>query len=386
MKTLVVIAGSLAQQPRQAGLAWFYAQLLLGFQRLGCDVLFLDRLDPDMCVSEQGSPSRFEDSANRRHFLRVMREFGLQDTFHLSYDYGKQVLGLDRAATTEKIRSSSLLINVMGFFNDEALLSGARRKAFLDIDPGFPQMWRELGLHDAFCGYDDYVTLGRNIGLPECTIPTCGLRWVTMAQPVVLDRWPLAAGGEKFTSIGAWRGQNAAVEFGGRTYGLRVHEFRRFFALPRNCRAPLEMALEIHADEKKDLEQLSSHGWQLVDPRDAVPTPGRYRRYLARSRAEFMIPKQMYVESRSGLLSDRSVYYLASGKPVLALDTGLKDLYPTGRGLVTFSTLDEAAAGVEDILGNYAEHSGAARQIAEDHFDSDKVLRKLLDDLGVPTP
>jgi hypothetical protein len=96
-----------------------------------------------------------------------------------------------------------------------------------------------------------------------------------------------------------------------------------------------------------------------------------------------MVPKQMYVDTNSGLLSDRSVYYLASGRPVLARDTGIGHLYPTGEGLLTFTTVDEAAAGVEEINGNYARHCKAAREIAEEYFDSDKVLTQLLDRLGV---
>lgn len=143
------------------------------------------------------------------------------------------------------------------------------------------------------------------------------------------------------------------------------------------------MALDIHPADAKDIELLKSNGWSIVDPKQVAGGPQEYRAYIAGSKAEFMVPKQMYVDTNSGLLSDRSVYYLASGRPVLARDTGIKDLYPTGEGLLTFSTLDEAVAGVEEINGNYARHCKAAREIAEEYFDSDKVLRKLLEDLEV---
>src|SRR5262249_9627765 len=142
------------------------------------------------------------------------------------------------------------------------------------------------------------------------------------------------------------------------------------------------MALEIHPGDAKDSALLQDNSWSLVDPKVVCGGPDEYRDYIARSKAEFMVPKQMYVDTNSGLLSDRSVYYLASGRPVLARDTGIRHLYPTGEGLLTFSTLEEAKAGVEKINRNYARHCCEARKLAEEYFDSDKVLTKLLSDLG----
>jgi glycosyltransferase involved in cell wall biosynthesis len=92
-----------------------------------------------------------------------------------------------------------------------------------------------------------------------------------------------------------------------------------------------------------------------------------------------MVAKGMYVDSRSGWFSERSICYLACGRPVLAQDTGLAELYPAGSGLITFSTLEEAVAGVESIVGDYDRHSRAARAIAEEYFDSDKVLTRLVE-------
>jgi hypothetical protein len=207
-----------------------------------------------------------------------------------------------------------------------------------------------------------------------------------MPQPVVLEQWPARppcpAGA--FTSIGAWRGPNAPVDYQGRTYGLRVHEFRPFIELPAHCPGTaFEMALDIHPADSKDVQRLRESGWALVEPREVAGGPAEYRAYIAGSKAEFMIPKQMYVATNSGLLSDRSVYYLATGRPVLARDTGLAQLNPTGEGLLTFSTLEEAAAGVEAINRDYDRHCRVAREIAVEHFDSDKVLNRLLADLGV---
>jgi hypothetical protein len=293
---------------------------------------------------------------------------------------------MPRKRVLEKAAASDALFNVMGYLNDEEILARCNRKVFIDIDPGFGQMWRGLGLHDPFQGHDAFVTLGQNIGKLDCVIPTCGLEWITSAQPVVLAEWPKqpAPSAGRFTSIGAWRGPNGPITYNGRTYGLRVHEFRKFVGLPSACvDTEFEMALDIHPAETSDINLLRENGWSLVDPRIVAAGPAAYRDYICRSKAEFMVPKQIYVDTNSGLLSDRSAYYLATGRPVLARDTGIGGLYPTSKGLLTFNTLEEAAAGVEMINRDYSVHAQAARAIAEEYLDSDKILTKLLTKLSI---
>jgi hypothetical protein len=173
------------------------------------------------------------------------------------------------------------------------------------------------------------------------------------------------------------------VEYRGKTYGLRAHQFRRFVDLPGLTRCPFELALAIHPTETRDLALLSDKGWSLVDPQMVAGDPLSYRRYIGRSRAEFSVAKDLYVQSRGGWVSDRSLCYLASGKPVLAQETGFSRHYPTGEGLLTYSTLEEAVAGVEEITRRPDRHARAARALAEEYFDSDKVLGRLLEKLGV---
>jgi hypothetical protein len=372
-KAGVVIAGSLAQQPGRGGHAWVLLQYLLGFRTLGFDVLFLDRLTADMGVIDAG----------REYLVDVMERFGLVGDFCLLGSNGEPLAGIARNEVLKRTRESMLLINVAGYLDDEEVLGAAQRRVYLDIDPGFAQMWRELGLHDMLAGHDVFVTIGENIGNPDCRIPTCGLDWITTRQPVALDQWPVQnIGGTAFTSIGAWRGPFAPVEYDGTTYGLRVHEFRKFAELPGMTGEEFELALDIHEAEVADFELLHRTGWRLVSPQTVAGDPVSYREYLGHSRAEFMIAKNMYVETRGGWFSDRSACYLASGKPVLSQDTGIKSIYPTGHGLLTFSTLEEAASGVQAITSNYSRHARAAREIAEELFDSDKVLTALLDKLS----
>ena len=384
MKPRIVIAGSLAQKPRQGGHTWQFLNYLLGFKQLGWDVLFVDRIEPAMCVDAGGAQVKFEDSVNLEYFLRIMRAFGFEDQFSLIYNKGGQVVGVPRSEVIERTRTAAALINVMGFLDDAEILGAAQRRVFLDTDPGFGQMWCDLGLANLFTGHDDHVTIAENIGQPECAIPTCGLDWITWRQPIVLSEWPAQTGnGGAFTSIGSWRGPYAPIQHRGTTYGLRVHEFRKFAALPGLTPGKFEVALDIASVETRDIDLLKASGWSLAAPEVVGADPWVYREYIQRSAAEFMATKGMYVQTRSGWFSERSICYLASGRPVLAQDTGLEKLYPTGKGLLLFSTIEEAAAGVREILGNYATHSKAARELAEDYFDSDKILGPLLVKLGI---
>lgn len=380
MKPTVVIAGSLAQKPCQGGHTWQFLNYLLGWKRLGHDVLFIDRIEPEMCLDENGARTTFESSVNLEYVTRVMRAFGLQDQFCLIYNRGEKVAGISREAALRKTREALMLINVMGFLDDEDILAAASRRVLLDTDPGFGQMWQDLGLATLFREHDAYVTIAENIGRAGCTIPDCGIDWITWRQPVVLDQWPAQDfAAEKFTSIGSWRGPYAPVEHRGVKYGLRAHEFRKFVALPSVTGMKFEVALDIHSADAQDVALLDEHAWSVADPKVVAADPWVYRDYIQGSRAEFMATKGMYVQTHSGWFSERSICYLASGRPVLAQDTGLAKLYPLGEGIIAFNTLEEAAAGAREICADYGKHSRAARMIAEEYFDSDKMLPRLLE-------
>lgn len=381
MPATILYSGAVAQTVRQPGLSWFHLQFLVGFRRLGYEVILVDHLDAADCTDAAGRPTDFPASIQRAGFLELLRRFDLESCVSLTVDQGATVLGIPRPALIERARGAECLINVMGVCRDQAILDAVPRRVFLDIDPGFPQMWRALGQRDVLAGHDRFATLARRIGRPDCTIPTCGLDWITLPQPVVLAHWPVALPRPDgaFTSIGAWRGSHGPVEFEGRVYGLRCHEFRTILDLPGLCPGEtFEQALDIDPADAPDIEALVNRGWRLVAPAAVAADPEAYRRYLTSAKAELLIPKQMYVATRGGLLSDRSIYFLASGRPVLARDTGLAGLYPLGEGLLTFTTPHEAAAGVAAITADYPRHCRVAREIAETEFDSDRVLERFL--------
>jgi hypothetical protein len=375
----IVISGALARRPGVGGHAWVFLQYLLGFRRLGYDVLFVDWLDDETC----GGP--VEHSQGAGYLRSVMDEFDLAESFTLlDRATGVAADGLPREDVLRRTRSCAFLLNVMGYLDDEEVLECAPLRVFLDIDPGFPQMWRELGLADVFVGHDKFVTIGGSIGREDCAIPTCDLEWVPTIPPVVLERWPTQPPRNgAFTSICSWRGAFAPVDYQGTTYGLRAHEFRGLSELPRLSDERFELALDIDEADGADREYLERHGWLLVDPRAVAADSSSYQAYIADSRAELMVAKSMYVKTRSGWFSDRSGCYLATGRPVVAQDTGVGDLYEAGEGLLLFRTLPEAAERVAEVSRDYRLHSRAARSLAEEVFDSDRVLRRLIDRLGV---
>lgn len=364
----IVVAGSLAQRAGFGGHAWVFLQYLLGFKRIGWRVLFLDELPADA------------DARLLREVSSPMERHGLGAEF--SIRLGEVTHGVERREVLARAKSADVFLNVMGYLRDEEILSAARCRTFLDIDPGFGQMWRELGQADVFTGHDKFVTVGLNYGAPDCTAPTCGLPWITSPPPVVLAEWPAQPmpANHVFTSVASWRGPFGPIDFRGRTYGLRVHEFRKFLELPALTGAGFSLALEIHEAETRDLAALREHGWQIANPAEAAGDTERYRAFVQRSAAEFMVAKNLYVDTNGGWFSDRSACYLASGRPVLAQRTGWP--FPEGRGLLGFSTLDEASEGVRAIQADYATHARAARELAEEYFDSDKVLTRLLRSLN----
>lgn len=383
--TTVIVGGALANKPNNGGEAWVRLSWIRGLQRLGFAVVFAEQIAPDACVDETGAVVPFERSVNLAYFQQVTGQFGLTGSSILICGDGDQSYGLGFAELLDRAADAAVLVNISGHLTLEAVKQRIRRKAFIDIDPGFTQFWHATSNAGAnLAGHDTWFTIGENIGRPFCPIPSGGIDWQPVRQPVVLDDWPVVDGPlDRFTTVANWRGPYGAVEYDGHTYGLKVHEFRKVIALPRESGLPFEIALAIHPADGKDLAALREDDWSIVDPARIVADPGTFRRYVQTSGAEFSVAQGMYVDTQSGWFSDRTIRYLASGKPVLVQDTGFGQQIPVGDGLLAFRTLEDAVAGAGEIARNYEHHARAARRIAEDFFDSDRVLADLIDRLGV---
>ena len=361
-----MVAGALANKAGYGGEAWVRLNWALGLERIGFEVVFVEEVStPDP------APQAIE------YFTAVTERFGIDSAAVLHR--GTSVAGSSTEAICEAARDAELFVNLSGNLRHLALVRNCPRKVYVDLDPGYTQFWDARGIDVGLAGHDYYVTVGARIGDAACAVPTSGKDWQAIAPPVVLERWPVAVTPSgRFTTVAAWRGAYGPAEHNGHVYGLKAHEFRRVRELPRRSPFVFELALAIDPGDDADREELLDAGWRLVDP-DVASTPDGFRDYLSASSAEFSVAQGIYVETQCGWFSDRSAAYLAAGKPVLLQDTGVSDAYRSSAGLVSFRTLDEAVAGAAEIASDYAEHCRGARRIAEEHFDSDLVLGRMLE-------
>jgi hypothetical protein len=366
MSLRIVVSGMLAGVPGQGGASWAVLQYVLGLRRLGHDVVFVEPAVPT--------------AATRAYFDALVVRFGLRDRAALLDPATGACSGIERARLLQLAGGADLLLNISGLLADEELLGAIGTRAFVDLDPAFTQLWCAAdGIDMGFDRHNRFVTIGGRIGSDGCTVPTCGRDWITTLQPIVLEHWPVAGRVRHaaLTTVGHWRSYGS-IEHGGVHYGQKAHALRGLLDLPRRTDARFALALGIHRDEWRDLAALGEHGWNVIDPDAVAATPDLYAAFVRGSWAEFGLAKSGYAASRCGWFSDRSVCYLASGRPVLALDTGFAADIPCGEGLLAFSTVEEAVAGVAELRGGYERHRRAARALAEDVFDSDRVLGRLL--------
>jgi hypothetical protein len=381
-----MVAGALANKPRNGGEAWVRLSWALGIARLGFDVIFVEQIAAADCRDDAGATVAFRDSLNVAYFRAVTNAFGLCGRAVLIRDDGPETEGLTYAELLDLAANAALLINISGHLALDSLTRLPRCRVYVDIDPGFTQYWHAQGVTGArLAGHDFYYTIGENVGCSGCRIPSVGVSWRHTRQPVVLDDWPATSTGwtQRFTTVANWRGPYGRIEHGGKAYGLKVHEFRKFLDLPRRAPGVFEIALNIHPADGGDLDALRDHGWTVVDPVGASADPDAFRRYVQGSGAEFSVAQGIYVETESGWFSDRTVRYLASGRPALVQDTGFSRTLPVGTGLLPFRTLDDAVAGAERIAADYDAHARGARALAEEYFDSDVVLGRLVEEIGV---
>jgi hypothetical protein len=383
-----IVSGVLANKPFNGGEAWVRLSWALGLRRLGFDVYFVEELAAANCVTESGEPADFASCANRAYFESVVGDFGLAERAGLLHDGGRESSGLGLSELGDLAAGADLLVDISGHLTVGEILTGPRTRLYVDLDPGFTQAWhadRRLGF--TLGGHDRYATVGLNVGAPIWPIPSRGIEWIPTLPPVLLDEWPScppAPGRPRLTTVATWRSPYGPLEIEGRAMGSKHHEFRRLIELPERLeRATFELALDIHPGDSADLEALRAHGWEVVDPRDVAATPGAFRDYVRRSSAEFSVAQGVYAESSSGWFSDRTAAYLASGRPAVVQETGIEGDLAPHRGLLPFGSLTEAVARADEAIASHAEQCRAARSFAVEYLDSDRVLGRLLERIGV---
>jgi hypothetical protein len=339
-----------------------------GLLQLGCDVWF----------AEEIGEVRPEEVA---WFESIAIDFGLTERCCLFDTSGRTVAGRDISNLLAFAAGCDLLINISGNIRSAALLSACRRRAFVDLDPGYTQTWIEQGLDVGADGHHIYFSVAEQLGRPGCSLPTARLEWLPTRQPVVLSDWPLMGnyGSDRLTTVATWRAPFGSLDIRGRRFGIKAHEFRKLATLPKLVDAHFEIATDIHRADEADRDLLASGGWTVVEAAEVAGDPERFRLFVQGSGAEVSPTQPVYAGTESGWFSDRSVRYLASGRPVLVQDTGLARLFPVGEGLLTFIDIDSAAAGARRIRADYSTHAAVARQIAETYFASEVVLARFLE-------
>jgi hypothetical protein len=380
----IIVSGMISADPGQGGAAWAVLQYVLGLRELGHEVYVVE---PIATKSIRPASAPLADSANARYFNEVAVRFGLTTHAALLCEATRDTVGLSYARLRELAPQCDLLINISGMLTDPAILEPIARRVYLDLDPAFNQLWHASGQIDMrFDGHTHFVTVGQAVGQPGCAVPSCDRPWTPTLPPVVLSQWPrvsLPLGHRGWTTVANWRAYGS-IQHGGVSYGQKAHSLRRLIDLPLCTTEPLEPALAIDPGEVRDIELLRANSWSWVDPARLTATPDDYQAFVQHSKGEFGLTKSGYVHSACGWFSDRSACYLASGRPVVAQDTGFSRYLPAGEGLLAFDSLRGAVDAMERVAGNYPFHARRAREIAEDCLRSDLVLGRLLDQVASP--
>jgi hypothetical protein len=382
MTTVVVSPYRTLKFLEGGGHFWVYMQYVQGLRQAGCEVYWLERVP-------RGGP--WQERSRIETWLHRLKRYGLDGKVILytdadtdgGYAQGKpyDCLVGTRSAAHEVFQRADLLLN-FHYAIDPELLACFRRTVLVDIDPGLLQTWMNTG-QLAVAPHDVYLTTGETVGTPPALFPDGGLDWVHIRPAVCLELWPYAYDPrcEAFTTVTNWWGGFASEIVDGREVlydnNKRV-SFLAFADLPRLTSQLLELAVYMAADDTEDRRTMERHGWRLRPSLEVSRTPEMYRSYIQRSRGEISCVKPSCVKLQNRWVSDRSLCYLASGKPVVVQRTGLSSYLPSGEGILQFSSPAEAAAALAAVNADYERHCQSAREIAETYFDARQIAERIL--------
>ncbi len=357
--------------PQGGGHLWVYLQWALGLRALGCRVIWLEGIDP--------SDSDL-DSLEKVAALKLrLQPYGLAESLALfSLDGGplpREVA--DGALDLEAAAEADLLLNLWHSL-PASVVSRFRRSAFVDTDPGLLQVWMTRGdvrvapHHIAF-------TIGETVGAPDARFPDCGIRWHHTRPPVFLREWPSAPVGPSapYTTVTHWWG--STFEFQGRTINEeKCVSFLEYQDLPSKTSVRLELAICLAEHYEEWRARMEPLGWRIREAWDVSATPEQYRAYVQQSRGEFSCVKPSCVTLANAWISDRTLCYLASGKPAVVQHTGKSRVLPDAEGLFRFRNMDEAVRALSTVESDYGRHARLARELAA-QFDARDVVARVLE-------
>lgn len=374
-----VIGAVLARCPRaSAGHTCAVMNWAMGLRELGHEVWITEHLASDEIEAPEAGRAR---SPQEEFWHETAAEFGLADRHCLIID-GKSP---DLDAFRDFCAEADFFLNYSGQFKRLDLLGERMTKCYLDVDPGFTQLWAETcGTDMNFAGHDLFFTVGTNFGSRELRLPPTRQDWIPLVPPVAGAYWRsrLAAAGaanepDAWTTVSHWYGYNDLV-WDGATYGGKRDSLHALRGLPRMSGQPFAIASDLQPGWE-DYNAYIEGGWRLISSADVCRDVPAYLRFIAGSRGEIGVAKGGYVVSRGGWISDRSVIYLALGRPVILQDTGWPEVVKTREGLLPFVAVEDAVARVAEIEASAKEHRAAARHLADTVFHPSNALSPLLE-------
>jgi hypothetical protein len=381
----IIVAGYIIGYPL-GGMTWHHLQYLAGLHEMGHEVWFYEDsgewLVPYNPVSNTCEP-------NPMYGINYLKQAAASIGLPVRYCYYSELLdtyfGTNKESWLSILSRADVLLAVSGVTPWRDEFKKVRRTCVVDTDPVFTQlrMMTDESFKTYYKQFDCTATFGRLIGTAACELPTHGFKWIATNQPVALSHWPVTSvPGGAFSTIGKWdHGPGRSFSFAGKTYASsKGVEWMKLLDLPGRVTCPLEMAM---ASMPGDIQSsFTDRGWRFIDATAASISPGAFRDFVQTKAGELTVAKQIYAGLPSGWFSDRSACFLASGKPVVTQSSGFEQWLPTGEGLFSFNNVDQAADALNMIHANYPAHARAARNIAETHFGSRRVLQQLLSDIG----
>ncbi len=403
----IVVTGLIAQHPSLGGISWHYLQYLLGLRRLGHDIYYFEDSGQWPYNFDGGASGNdwvsYDCSENVAYLNSLMRRFGLENRWCYRFPIRNQWYGLSDSERRDVVNRADMLLNVSGSLEFPDHYRQVGRLVYIDTDPVFTQVKLARGEQDfrnRVDAHDVHFSYGECL---SASVPRTGHNWQPTRQPIVLSEWRTSTAPRNgFTTVMSWTSYKP-LTYADKTYGQKDVEFYRFLNLPMTVRPiRLELALSNieHVNWRTEIEnmppivselmqgqpewssrELLVHaGWSVVDATETCRDLDSYRNYIQSSKAEWSVAKNGYVQGQSGWFSERSACYLASGRPVVVQDTGFPAVLPEGDGIFAFKTIEEATAAIEKIEANYAREAKVARAIAEEYFDSEKVLTRLVEE------
>ena len=378
----IVLGSYMVRYPLGGMMSWVL-QYLVGFQRLGHDVYFVEKSGwSNSCYDPVRNVMSDDCTYGIRTVNDLLSRFGLQGKWCF-VDAAGRYHGLARDRIEAVFKSADLFVDMGAHGAWLAEAADTSLRVLVDGEPGFTQMKMEnrLVAGEELPHYDLYYTTGRNIGTEKSTGPTAGKQWHHLFHPVAVPMFSHqpSKGGDPFTTVMNWQSYEA-VEYRGRTYGHKDVEFTKFLDLPRLTTTLLEIAV---SGKQIPAQSLIEAGWRIRDAHAVTISFDSYSEYIRASAGEFSVCKSGFVATNIGWFSDRSAAYLASGRPVVLQDTGFSAHLPCGNGLFAVRSVDEAAAAINMISSDYERHSRWARELAAEHLDTPKVLGRFLRELGI---